>query len=100
MKQANIGLLVRLKAKPGKETELSDFLKSSVALAEKETGTTSWFALKLGDTEYGIFDTFADEAGRDAHRTGEIATQLRQRAGDLLSAPPAIEATEILGCKF
>ena len=57
-----LGLLARLEAKPGKEAELEAFLKSALPLAENETGTTVWFALKFGPSSFGIYDAFADEA--------------------------------------
>jgi quinol monooxygenase YgiN len=55
-----------------------------------------WYALKLGPKKFGIFDTFADEAGRDAHLTGEIAKALTARAGELFAVPPQVEKVEIL----
>ena len=100
MTQANLGLLVRLKAKSSKESEVEAFLQNAVALAKAEKGTTTWFALKLEKNVFGIFDTFADAEGRNAHRNGEIASQLRQVAGDLLSEPPTIEPVDVLGYKL
>ena len=92
-------LLGLLEAKPGKEQELEAFLKSALPLAEQETETTSWYAVKLGPAKFGIFDTFRDEAGRDAHLNGEIAKALMAKAGELLSGPPSIEKLEILAVK-
>ena len=58
-------LLARLEAKPGKEQEVADFIKSALPLAQAEIGTVRWYALQIGPSTFGIFDTFADEAGRD-----------------------------------
>jgi quinol monooxygenase YgiN len=88
-----------LEAKPGKEKEVESFLKSAQPLAEKEAGTTTWYALKIGPSKYGIFDTFADEAGRNAHLNGEIAKALFAKAEELFAKPPAIEKPEILAVK-
>ncbi len=88
-----------LEAKPGKEQELEDFLKSALPLAQAETGTTTWYALKIGPSKYGIFDTFADDAARDAHLNGEIAKALFARADELLASPPDIDKPEILAAK-
>jgi hypothetical protein len=55
----------QLEAKPGKEQEVEEFLKSALPLAQAETGTTTWFAVKMSNGSYGIFDTFADEDGRN-----------------------------------
>ena len=92
-------LLVLLQARPGKEQEAEAFLKSAQPLAVQETATTSWYAVKLGPSKFGIFDTFRDEAGRDAHLTGEIAKALFARAEELFAAPPQVEKLEILAVK-
>ncbi len=78
-------LLVLLQARPGKEQEAEAFLKSAQPLAVKETATTSWYAVKLGPSKFGIFDTFRDEAGRNAHLTGEIAKALFAKAKELFA---------------
>jgi quinol monooxygenase YgiN len=96
---AKLALLARLEAKPGKEQELSDFLKSALPLAEQEAGTLSWFALKIGPATYGIFDTFENEDGRQAHLNGPIAKALMEKASELLSAAPVIEQVELLAVK-
>ena len=59
-----LSLFARLEAKPGKEQTVAEFLKSAQSLAEKEPGTVTWYAVKLGGAKFGIFDTFADEKGR------------------------------------
>jgi len=92
-------LLALLEAKPGKEQEVEEFLKSAQPLAAREPGTTTWYALKLGPNKFGIFDTFKQEEGRDAHLNGEIAKALMAKAGELLAKPPQIEKLEILAAK-
>jgi quinol monooxygenase YgiN len=92
-------LLALLRAKPGKEQELAAFLKSAQPLAVAEPATTSWYAIKLGPDRFGIFDTFPDEPGRDAHLNGPIAKALMAKAGELLADPPQIEKVEILAAK-
>jgi len=94
-----LALLARLEAKPGKEQEVADFIKSALPLAQAETGTVRWYALQLGPSTFGIFDTFADEAGRDAHLGGEIAKALMAKAPELLAADPVIEKVELLAVK-
>jgi quinol monooxygenase YgiN len=66
-------LLARLEAKPGQEQAVMRFLESGLALSEQEPTTLTWFALRLGPTTFGVFDTFADEAGRQSHLNGPIA---------------------------
>jgi quinol monooxygenase YgiN len=92
-------LLAALQAKPGKEQEVENFLKAAQPLAKAEPGTIRWYSFKIGTNTFGIFDTFADEASRDAHLTGEIAVALMARAEELFAVPPKIEKLEILASK-
>ena len=93
------GLLALLEAKPGKGDELAAFLQQGRELAAAEGGTVTWYAFKISDTTYGIFDTFEDEDGRQAHLNGQIPAALGQVAGDLLAGPPDIRTTDILAVK-
>lgn len=95
-----VSLFVRLEAKPGKEQELVAFLKQGLELANKESTTPVWFALRLGATTFAIFDAFADESGRQTHLNGPIAKALMAQAPNLLAAPPAIERVDVLGAKL
>ena len=95
-----LALFVRLEAKPGQEAALADFLASALPLANAESGTTAWFALKFGPSTFGVFDAFADEAGRQAHLNGQIAAALMANAATLLSSPPNIEKVELLAAKL
>jgi quinol monooxygenase YgiN len=101
MKQnVNVALLVRLEAKPGKEAEVEEFLRGGLPIVEEEPATTTWFALKLGPSTFGIFDTFPDDAGRQAHLSGRVAAALMQKASELLARPPVIEKVEVLATKL
>jgi quinol monooxygenase YgiN len=92
-------LFARLEAKPGKEQEVADFIKSALPLAQAETETVRWYALQIGPSTFGIFDTFTDEAGRNAHLGGEIAKALLAKAPELLTASPVIEHVDLLAIK-
>jgi quinol monooxygenase YgiN len=93
------GLLALLEAKPDKGDDLAAFLVAGRELALQEEGTVTWYAFKLSDTTYGIFDTFAGEDGRQAHLNGPIAAALGQAAPDLLAKDPDIQTTDILAAK-
>jgi quinol monooxygenase YgiN len=92
-------ILALLDAKPGKEMDVEEFLKSAQPLAAREAATTTWYAVKLGKGKFAIFDTFKDESGRNAHLKGEIAKALFAKAGELLASPPLVEQLEILASK-
>ncbi len=95
-------LYVPLEAKPGKEKEVADFLKSAVPLVNAEPGTITWYAIQEGPSSFAIFDTFDDEAGRDAHLNGKVAAALMEKAkaGDLFAKPPQIMKLEIIADKL
>ena len=94
------GLLVRLKAKSGKEAEVEEFLRSAVPLVQQEDATTAWFAIRFGESEFGIFDVFPDDAGRDAHLSGAVAKALMENASTLLAQAPSIEKIDVLADKL
>ena len=94
-----LGLLAQLEAKPGKGEELGDFLRGGRELAVAEEGTVTWYAFKIDDTHYGIFDTFETEDARQAHIDGEIPKALGQVADDLLAAAPDIRPIDLLAVK-
>jgi quinol monooxygenase YgiN len=98
--EADVALFARLEAKAGKESEVAKFLQAGLALANQETTTPLWFALRLGPSTFGIFDAFADESGRKAHLNGPIAQALMAKAPELLAKPPAIEQIDVLGAKL
>jgi quinol monooxygenase YgiN len=95
-----LALFVRLEAKKGKENDVAQFLEKGLQLANQESTTPVWFALKLGPSTFGVFDAFADESGRQNHLNGPIAKALMANAPDLLSTPPSIEPVEVLGAKL
>jgi quinol monooxygenase YgiN len=94
-----LALLVRLDAKPGREKNLEDLLTSALPLAQREPGTIHWFALRIGPSTFGIFDSFEKQEEREAHLNGPIAAALVARAPELLSKPPVIEQVDLLAVK-
>jgi len=95
-----LALFVRLEAKPGKEAAVADFLAGALPLANAESGTTAWFALKFGPSTFGVFDAFADETDRQAHLAGPIAAALMANAAALLAEAPKIEKVDLLAAKL
>src|SRR5438132_12658733 len=96
----NVALLVRLEAKPGKEADVESFLRGGLPIVEEEPATTVWFAIRLGPSTFGIFDAFADEAGRQAHLSGRVAAALMEKASELFVQPPVIENVDVLAAKL
>ena len=95
----NVGLFVRLEAKPGKEEQVAAFLKQGLQLANEERTTPVWFAVRFGRSSFAIFDSFADEGGRTTHLAGPIAKALMEQAPTLLASAPSIERVDVIGAK-
>lgn len=93
------GLLVRLEAAPGKDADVEALLRATVALLRDEPGTTAWYAVRFGRSEYGVFDAFHDEADRQAHLHGSVAKSLMD-SPSLFVSPPTIEKVRVLASKL
>jgi quinol monooxygenase YgiN len=94
-----LGILALLEAKAGKGDELAAFLKAGRDLAVAEEGTVTWYAFKISDTSYGIFDTFATGDARTAHINGQIPAALAEVSADLLARAPDIQPVSLLAVK-
>ena len=98
-----IGLLVTMKAKPGKEQAVRDFLLGGLPLVNNEPDTESWYAFQIDESSFGIFDTFGKEDGRQAHLKGEVAKALLANADDLLidfEVSVSIQSVDLLATKL
>jgi quinol monooxygenase YgiN len=94
-----LGILALLEPSPGKGGELADFLKAGRELAVAEGGTVTWYAFKINDASYGIFDTFATDDARTAHINGQIPAALANVSADLLASAPDIQLVDVLAVK-
>ena len=99
MSKVTVGLWVPLRAKPGKEAEVKAFLEAGQALVEDEPGTTAWFAVQMGPGQFGIFDVFRDDEGRQAHLNGKVAAALMEKA-DLFADAPQIHQIDVVAEKL
>jgi quinol monooxygenase YgiN len=91
-----LGVLALLEAKSDKSGDLAELLQSARSLAAAEEGTVTWYAFKVDDTTYGIFDTFESAEARNAHLQGEIPAALASVGPDLLAKDPDIRLVEIV----
>ena len=94
-----LALLANIEAKTGKEAEVEALLTGALPLAQGEAGTRTWYAFKSGPSTFGIFDTFDDEAGRQAHLNGEIARALLGKAERIAGAAAADHSVDVLAAK-
>jgi quinol monooxygenase YgiN len=94
------GLLVRLEVKPGNDAVAEDVLRSALPMVRAEAATTAWFAIRFGRSEYGIFDVFPDDAGREAHLKGPVAHALADAGDTVLAGAPRIQKLDVLADKL
>jgi quinol monooxygenase YgiN len=94
-----VGVLALLEAKPGREADVEAFLKGGRAIVDEEPGTRVWYAFRVNDSTFGIFDAFEDDAARQAHLTGRIPQALGQVGADLLAKDPDIRTVDVLAVK-
>ena len=91
--------VAKMVAKSGQESELAGFLAGALELAQAETGTVLWFALRTDASTFWIFDAFATDADRNNHATGQIVAALSANAERLLAVAPEILPAEVLAAK-
>ncbi|KAF5991435.1 MULTISPECIES: putative quinol monooxygenase [Streptomyces] len=96
----NVGLWVRVQAKPGRERDLAEFLTGARSVVEDEPETVAWFAVQLDESTFAIFDAFPDDAGRRAHLVGGVGKALAEKGPELLREPPSIEYVDVLASKL
>ncbi len=95
-----VALVIRLEAKPGKEEDVAEFLRSGLGLVRQEPSTMSWFAIRFGPSSFGLFSAFPHEAGRQAHLDGTVVAAIKSRATELLTEFPQIEHVEVIAAKL
>jgi len=97
--ELQLGVLALLEAKPDKAAELEEFLIGGKTLVELEPGTRTWYAFRLDETHFGIFDTFADEDARQAHLNGAVPAALGQEGPRLLAKDPELRTVDLLAVR-
>jgi quinol monooxygenase YgiN len=93
------GLLALVEARPGKEQEVWDFLNGGRDVVLNEPGTSTWYAFRVDEKTFGIFDTFETEEARQAHLKGAIPAALAEHGPSLLAKDPDIRMIELIAVK-
>ena len=99
MSHSSLAILALIEAKPEKAAAVANLLTNALALANEEEQTLAWYGVQISATSFAIFDTFANDAGRQAHLNGKIAEALLSQADELLIKGPDIMMANILGAK-
>jgi quinol monooxygenase YgiN len=97
---SSCGLLVRMHARPGKDDAVETLLRDALEMVRDEPDTVAWFAMRFGRGEFGIFEVFADEPGRQEHLAGGMVTLLMHRSDELLKIPPRMQKLDVLAEKL
>ena len=90
------GLVLRFKAKPGKEADVARMMRDCAPLVEKESGTLAWFANQYDESHFGTFAVFADNGARFAHLTGQIPRELGITGLSLLGGTPEVHMVDVM----
>lgn len=96
---ATYAVVTRLKAKPTKAQEVADLLAGGLRDVEEEPGVIAWFAIRFSVLEFGLYVTFPDEVGRQAHLSGKVAAALKANAY-LFEEMPVFETADVLAAKI
>jgi quinol monooxygenase YgiN len=97
---AQTAILVRLEAQPGKGDAVAALLEECLDLARAEGGISSWYALRLDESNFGLFEVFADAEARDAHFRGRITERIAAEVETLLTQRPIAARFDVLGVKL
>ncbi|SDK67493.1 putative quinol monooxygenase [Arthrobacter sp. ok362] len=96
---AKFGVLALVEAKAGKEQDVWDFLNGGREIVLNEPGTRSWYAFRVNENTFGIFDTFDTEEDRQAHLGGAIPAALGEHGPAMLAKDPDIKLIELIAVK-
>ena len=87
-----------VEAKPGKEEESWNFLNAGRDIVADEPDTKTWYACRVSENTFGIFDTFETErAGRLTWTTPYPL--LLPQGPNLLEKDPGILPVELIAVK-
>ena len=83
---ATTATYIKLESAPGQGEQLAELLSAAGSIvAETEPKTLFWVALRIDDTNFAIFDIFADSSGREAHFAGQVAGLLKEKSAELVA---------------
>lgn len=90
------GRLTRFQVKLGRDEEFETIVKSALPLVFKQRSTPVWFAVRFGNSSYGIIDVFLSKQARAAHLAGPVGHSVLGDVGPLLAAPARVEHFDVL----
>ncbi|MFD9699943.1 putative quinol monooxygenase [Lentzea sp. NPDC059081] len=92
-----LAIWATLKVLPGKQGEAEEFFAFSKEVLDAEPGTTSFFAVRIDDETYGIFDTFTDQEALDVHIEGASGKKaVQDLVGTVFAGPPVITGSVVV----
>lgn len=93
--------IIPFKAKAGQGAEVARLISAALPHVEREAGTVTWLVLRSNADPDTVFlvDVFADEAGREAHMSGEAAKLIFATVPPLLEADPVIHPADLVAQK-
>lgn len=87
----------RLKALPGRESEVTEALRNLVASVEAEAGTLAYQFHKVINApgEYLFYEVYVDQAACDMHMKTPHFDRLKSLFGDLLDADFGVQIEDL-----
>jgi quinol monooxygenase YgiN len=89
-------LLLTFKAKAEHELQVLQFLRDAQPMVQEEPDTTAWFAFRQDNGEFGLFNTFPDNAARFKHLFGHVPRELTRHAFSLFGSVPDLTMLDII----
>ena len=89
---------IEIEARVGKEADVVQMLRDILACVEGEPATGPWFGVQHTSTNFAIFETFPNIAGRDAHVNGgggDIFRDVRRMNANL-ERPAHVQKVDVL----
>jgi quinol monooxygenase YgiN len=93
---ATKGLVLRFKAKKGRENDVIQLLRDAKPHIDAEAGTLAWVAFQYDAEHFGLFSVFADNGARFSHLVGWLPRELAKNALSLLGGMPEPHMVDIM----
>ena len=89
---------IDIEAREGREEEVVAMLQDILNCVDGEPAPGPRFGVRFSRTRFGIFETFPDVAGRDAHVAGGGGDVFRdvERMNRILSRPAHVQKIDVL----
>ncbi|MGH1569474.1 putative quinol monooxygenase [Methylobacterium sp. P31] len=93
-------LHIRMKAKPGKGSEVEQLLRDIYLTVQRNPPSTPWYGYRLNESVFGIFEAAHDAGDREAHLKSDASRMLKERGASILAEPARIELLDLVAFRL